>query len=355
MNKSIRFILLLIAVFLIGVAIVLLEQSSVQKRTGDTNVLPNLAAKNKASRFEAAKEISTPDGFINTDKITLSQLIGKKVILIDFWTYSCINCQRTTPYLNAWYEKYKDEGLEIIGVHTPEFDFEKDYDNVVKAVEKFGIKYPVILDNDYSTWQAYRNQYWPRKYLIDIDGYIVYDHIGEGGYAETEKKIQEALSERIQVLNMAGNVATDIVRPTGTLQVDSPKSLSPETYFGAKRNEFGNGVSSKTGLQTFSRPANINPNLANLSGDWDIKEEFAENKSKGAKIVFSYRAKIVYLVAGADKPVTVEVRRDGNLVKTIQVQTHQLYSLIEEQSYSEHTLELIIQTPGLQAFTFTFG
>ena len=141
-----------------------------------------LSAEVKSERYELAKEITTPDGFINTDgkPITINGLIGKKVILVDFWTYSCINCQRTTPYLNAWYEKYKDKGFVIIGVHTPEFEFEKDYNNVKMATGKFGIKFPVVLDNDFSTWTAYKNQYWPRKYLIDIDGYIIYDHIGEG-------------------------------------------------------------------------------------------------------------------------------------------------------------------------------
>jgi thiol-disulfide isomerase/thioredoxin len=133
-------------------------------------------------------------GYINThDGFRLSEIVGKKVVLVDFWTYSCINCQRTQPYLNAWYKKYKDAGLEIVGVHTPEFAFEKDRANVVAAVEKFGITYPVVQDNDYQTWGTYGNRYWPRKYLIDIDGYIVYDHIGEGGYEETEEKIQELL------------------------------------------------------------------------------------------------------------------------------------------------------------------
>ena len=148
---------------------------------------------NKEARYDKAKEISSPDGFINTAPITISELIGEKVILIDFWTYSCINCQRTLPYLNAWYEKYKDSGLAIVGIHTPEFGFEKEYDNVLAAAKKFGVTYPVVLDNDYATWRAYSNRYWPRKYLIDIDGYIVYDHSGEGAYDQTERKIQELL------------------------------------------------------------------------------------------------------------------------------------------------------------------
>ena len=150
----------------------------------------------KAKKYTSAREIVPGGGFINTEPFKLKDFIGKKVILLDFWTYSCINCQRTTPYLNAWYEKYKDQGLVIVGVHTPEFDFEKVYENVANAVKEEGIKYPVVQDNDYATWQTYENRFWPRKYLIDIDGYIIYDHIGEGAYDETERLIQTALKER---------------------------------------------------------------------------------------------------------------------------------------------------------------
>ncbi len=152
--------------------------------------------KNK-STFKKVPELSTIDGYINTEGkiITLESLRGK-VVLLDIWTYSCINCQRTLPYLNEWYTKYKDQGLEIVGLHTPEFAFEKLQKNVEEAVQKYNIQYPVVLDNDYSTWNALGNQFWPRKYLVDIDGYIVYDHIGEGSYRETEQAIQKALRER---------------------------------------------------------------------------------------------------------------------------------------------------------------
>jgi len=150
----------------------------------------------KSKKYEVAKEITTPDAFINTDSLTIKENIGKKVILIDFWTYSCSNCQRTIPHLNELQEKYADDGLLIIGVHTPEFEFEKDLENVKRAVEKYSIKYPVVMDNDFSTWRAYKNRYWPRVYLIDIDGFIVYDHIGEGAYKEIENKVIELLEEK---------------------------------------------------------------------------------------------------------------------------------------------------------------
>src|SRR3989344_3502091 len=191
-----RIILLILAVFAIAGAIYYFEAQRPMRaaQNGSTEITTSVP-----KNYPRARDLVSPEGYINTDNITLAELVGKKVILVDFWTYSCINCQRTQPYLNAWYEKYRAAGLEIIGVHTPEFEFEKNYENVKRAVEKAGIKYPVVQDNDYATWQAYGNRYWPRKYLIDIDGYIVYDHIGEGGYEETERKIQELLSMSVEI------------------------------------------------------------------------------------------------------------------------------------------------------------
>ncbi len=152
-------------------------------------------------------EIQNPAGFVNTNDqpFKIADYVGKQVILLDVMTYSCINCQRTFPYVNSWYEKYKDEGLIVIGVHTPEFAYEKDKANVEKAFAEFGIKFPTVLDNDYGTWRALGNRYWPRMYLIDIHGNIVYDHIGEGAYDETEAKIQELLKERTTVLSQAAS------------------------------------------------------------------------------------------------------------------------------------------------------
>ena len=164
----------------------------------------------KAAEYSRAKELVNPTGFINTPPFKLSDLAGQKVILIDFWTYSCINCIRTIPYLNAWYAKYKDLGLSIVGVHTPEFDFEKDLNNVTKAVQSFGIKYPVVLDSDYGTWDAYSNLYLPNEFLIDIDGFIVHQHTGEGNYDDTEHAIQAALKERAQVLGINETIPTDL-------------------------------------------------------------------------------------------------------------------------------------------------
>ncbi|MDA2935917.1 redoxin domain-containing protein [Patescibacteria group bacterium AH-259-L05] len=325
----------------------------------------------KIKQYEVAKEITTPDGFINIDTISVGELIGKKVILIDFWTYSCINCQRTFPYLSAWHEKYKDKGLVIIGVHTPEFRFEQKYENVLAAVKKFNLQYPVVLDNDYSTWHAYKNRYWPRKYLIDIDGFIVYDHIGEGGYEETETKIQELLKERMTIIGDEEDMSLEIVQPQGVEKVDFSKPRSPEIYFGAARNNLlGNGRRNIVGTQTLFEPTKIKTNVLYLVGVWELTDEFGENKSPGAKIIFRYSAQKVFFVASSENGVNVQILRDGISLEdeagrdiekddsktTLFIKQDGLYRLIEDpQGYGEHTLEIIIENPGLRAFTFTFG
>ena len=308
-----------------------------------------MTKENKTKRYELAKEISTPDGFINTEgkPVTIGEFVGKKVVLIDFWTYSCINCQRTTPYLNSWYEKYKDKGLVIIGVHTPEFEFEKNYNNVKTAVEKFGIKFPVVLDNDYSTWTAYKNRYWPRKYLIDIDGYVVYDHIGEGAYEETEQKIQDALTERMTVFGESGTIDQSL---TKEIPIQSG-ARSPEIYFGSAREP-------------------REKNFLFPSDGWNIMPEFAQNISSDASIVYRYTAKDVFFVAESDTEIVVEVLRDGkplgseagsDIVRTsdgktvLKIKEARLYKIIQSDQSETHTLELKVQKPGLKAFTFTFG
>ena len=359
--------ILIATLAIIAGAIYFINANSVSKTESNQSVavIPRISSEQnkmkkeeKSNRYQLAKEITTPDGFINTDgkAVTINDLIGKKIIMVDFWTYSCINCQRTTPYLNAWYEKYKDKGFVIIGIHTPEFEFEKDYRNVQTAVEKFGIKYPVALDNDYSTWTAYKNRYWPRKYLIDIDGYIVYDHIGEGAYDETERKIQELLKEREEALGMNGEINSDISQPKGIADVDSSMSRSPEIYFGASRNtHLGNGRANSVGTQNLSEPADIKINTLYLAGDWDIQNELAENKSGQAKIIFRYQAKNVYLVAGSANNAKIKIIKDGQFIGEQTVNEHKLYQIIKDSEHGEHALEIIIENPGSQFFTFTFG
>lgn len=368
--KNPKQLILWFVIALILASILYLQSQKPERTEENSEIQPRIASINKeekARQYQPAKEISSPDGFINTELVTIGEFVGKKVVLVDFWTYSCINCQRTIPYLNAWHEKYSDKGLVIIGVHTPEFQFEHKYENVLQAVQKFGIKYPVVLDNDYSTWDAYGNRYWPHKYLIDIDGFIVYDHIGEGGYAETENKIKELLGERSSVLGLRENIS-GVSEPENMITVDFGQVQSPEVYFGAGRNTYlGNGVVQKIGIQTLAEPADIETNILYLTGEWNFEDEFAENKNAPAKIIFRYRAKDVYLVASSDQEIRVKVLLDGKApgeasgedVKisdgSVTVKEDRLYKIIEGTNYGEHTLELIIENPGLRTFTFTFG
>ncbi|MBI2436684.1 MAG: redoxin family protein [Candidatus Magasanikbacteria bacterium] len=317
----------------------------------------------KELRYPKYKELVSPDRYLNTEGITIEEFVGKKVILLDIWAYSCINCQRTLPYITAWYDKYKDSGLEIIGIHTPEFAFEKLPQNVQQALDQFGIKYPVILDNEYKTWNAYGNRYWPRKYLIDIDGYIVYDHIGEGAYDETEKKIQELLKERAQRVDENTFIDNSIVQ----VEAETSKAQSPETYFGSLRNNYlANGIKKKSGVYNFEAPVRFSQNMLYLNGIWNITDEYAQNNSAQAKVIYTYRAKNVYIVGNAQNPVHVQVLRDGVSVTGsagsdvtdgfVTIHESKLYTLIDEpDGVEQHTLELIIQNPGVALYAFTFG
>ncbi len=353
--KRPEYIIGVILLVLLAVGIVILSAAPSQTKT-DSNVV--------ALGENPYKEIVDPSGFVNTDSITLGELVGKKVILVDFLTYSCINCQRTFPYMNAWYEKYKDQGLEIVGIHTPEFAFEKDINNVREAMKNFGIEYPIVLDNDYATWRAYGNRYWPRKYLIDIHGNVVYDHIGEGAYEETEEKIQELLAERAQALG-------DAMPDTSGLAASSvPKTnietRSPETYLGAFRNEYlMNGAKGQVGNQTFAVPETLFRNALYLGGDWNVASEYAESKTNSS-IVYKYYAKEVYIVAEADSDIEMEVWQDGKLVSSskgadvsdggiVTIKESRLYKLIKNDVAGEHTLELKVRGTGARFYAFTFG
>ncbi len=340
--------------------------TSVNTQSGGVVQVQSLLKPESDKGFSAAPDLTDVQGFINSKPFKLQDYIGKKVILIDFWTYSCINCQRTTPYLNSWWEKYNDKGLLIVGVETPEFEFEKHLENVQAGVDKLGIKYPVVQDNNYGTWNAYGNRYWPRKYLINLDGYVVYDHIGEGGYQETEQKIQEVLNERMAALGTTGSLTESLTSEQNDHLGDIQ---SPETYFGSGRNEyFGNGTGAQNGTQNLTRPKNIQLNQFYLNGNWEFSPEYAENKSENASIIYKYNSKNVYFVAGSDNGAKIKVLQDGQPVSGAAgddvakdgtgggfIKENRLYKLISNPSAGEHTLEIIIEEPGLKAFTFTFG
>ncbi len=323
---------------------------------------------NSTSSAVPYKEIVNPSGFVNTDgaPVRIADYVGKKVILLDIMTYSCINCQRTFPYVTAWYEKYKDDGLIVIGIHTPEFAFEKDKKNVEDAMKRFGITFPVVLDNDYGTWNAYGNRYWPRKYLIDIKGNVVYDHIGEGAYEETEMKIKELLGERAHMLEGATSLNLSNELAASRIQKKDVQARSPETYFGSLRNEYlGNGIRGRSGAQEFIVPEVIYPNTLYLGGTWNIDAESA-GSIKDATVVYRYDAKEVYIVASSDVGSAIEVWQDGKRVDSLAgddvdangvvlIKESKLYKLVKNAQRGEHTLELRVKGAGVSFFAFTFG
>ncbi len=349
-------------------------QNSVPDISGDKTTTPAIKNQPRDSKKTSGpvvanqyKEIVNPSGFVNSEPFTLGSLVGKKVILIDFLTYSCINCQRTFPYLDAWYDKYKNQGLEIVGIHTPEFAFEKDINNVREAMKKFGITHPVVLDNDYGTWNAYGNLYWPRKYLIDIYGNIVFDVVGEGQYAETEAKIQELLAQRTKVLGMAENMPkSGDALVSKNIPDQSVQASSPETYFGAQRNGLlANGISGSVGQQKFYLPSDFKNDALYLGGTWNFKNEYAESVSD-ASIIYKYNAKEVYIVAESDASAEIEVIQDGKLVTDVsgqdvqsgsllKIEESRLYKVIKNATRGDHTLELKVKSGKVRMYTFTFG
>lgn len=362
---------------------------AVNSSSSNSNVGVNKETKtHRPSGLPIAPELTNPSGFINTDgkAVRMADFKGKKVILLDVWTYSCINCQRTLPYVNAWYDKYKDQGLEIIGLHTPEFGFEKVQSNVEREVKKFGIKYPVVMDNEYGTWNAYGNSYWPRKYLINEYGEIIYDHIGEGGYEETEMQIQKALAGLNASTNVgSGNTnagkttsanigAGNMTDPKNKIVVDPTRVKSPEVYFGFNRNSYlANGKTATPGEQTFVAPkiTDIESNKLYLGGTWNFESEYVSTKVNAdntaqsdlqPKILFKYEAKNVYMVLSGKvgvnsvaTPAQVGVYVDGVKTKTITVKDQQLSTIVEGKDYGIHTVELRLESGELNAYTFTFG
>ncbi|HYL66522.1 MAG TPA: redoxin family protein [Nitrosopumilaceae archaeon] len=304
-------------------------------------------------------------GYINTTPDDLKNTMKNKVILYDFWTYSCINCIRTLPYITAWNEKYADKGLLIIGVHSPEFEFEKDINNVKFAVQKFGIKYPVVLDSDHQTWAAFGNQYWPREYITDYQGYIRHDHIGEGNYDETEKVIQQLLDERSKHLGLNIQADQSLVNMP---EYQFSNSQTPELYFGYNfvegRNYLGNSEGFNPGQTvTYSLPTQQNRDNYYLDGKWQNLPDSMKLVSDNGKIVLSYFAKSVHIVAANNS--TLQISLDGNSIKPsdsgddvqngiAHISENRLYNIVLTSQAGPHTLT-ITANPGFQIYTFTFG
>ena len=334
-------------------------------------IMDEEAIKQKSLLFQEAPELTGIAGYINTDPDIKIKSLKGKVVLVDFWTYTCINCIRTLPYLKSWDEKYRGKGLQIVGVHTPEFKFEQEYENVKAAVEKYQIKYPIVQDNAYATWRAYNNHYWPHKYLVDIDGFIRWDHIGEGAYDQAELFIQELLNERMERLGER-KVIEDMSKPSETIEVDFGKVNTPEIYFGFEftRGNFGNsGGLPANQIIDYSIPDKLNDNDVYLEGKWKVNEDNVELVSEEGKIILKYDAKAVNIVAGSGQGSEVEVLidnknadssnkgsditiKDGKGVSKIR--ESKLYNLVD-YDYGKHKIEIRIDGKGFKIYTFTFG
>ncbi|PIN73928.1 thiol-disulfide isomerase [Candidatus Woesearchaeota archaeon CG10_big_fil_rev_8_21_14_0_10_45_16] len=311
--------------------------------------------------FPLSPELTGITGYINADEGIHIRDFQGKVVLVDFWTYSCINCIRTLPYLTAWDAKYKDKGLVIIGVHAPEFEFEKDTDNVRMAMGKYGIEYRVVQDNNKQTWRAFQNRFWPRKYLIDSEGYIRYDHIGEGGYEETERKIQELLAE-----------ITDMPEEDITvLEEQVAVATTPELYLGyefalPRGQDVGDPGLKPGEAVEYSFPSTLKRDVIYLDGRWQSNADNVESLGDGS-LGLGFMARSVNIVADADDPVEVDVLVDDHYVTQeagsdvifdgersyIVVDEARLYNVVDGE-YQQAGLELKMHG-DVRVHSFTFG
>jgi cytochrome c biogenesis protein CcdA/thiol-disulfide isomerase/thioredoxin len=327
-----------------------------------------------ATQVQLTNEGSMPglDGavaWLNSPALKTKELRGK-VVVVDFWTYSCINCLRSVPYVEAWSEKYKNDGLVVIGVHTPEFAFEKDKGNVTKAVQDLKITYPVAIDSDYAIWKAFNNQYWPAHYFIDAQGNIRYHHFGEGKYAESEEVIQQLLKEKNAGLKTSGFVQVNASGSQAAADVNDVQS--PETYIGYSRQK--SYVSPEKIKQdsdaVYTAPARLHVNDWGLAGKWKVSDEHATLSAAPGKIIFRFHARDLHLVLGPGKngkPIRFRVLLDGAPPQDDHgvdidgkgdgtVKEYRLYQLIRQKGKVEdRTFEIEFLDPGVQAFAFTFG
>jgi thiol-disulfide isomerase/thioredoxin len=293
--------------------------------------------------------LSGATGWLNSEPLGPAELQGK-VVLVDFWTYTCINWLRTLPYIRAWAKEYENDGLVVLGVHTPEFPFEQDLDNVRRAVEDMQIEYPVALDGDYAIWDAFANRYWPALYFVDREGAIREHHFGEGRYEQSERVIQQLLAVDRELVSVDGLGAE--------AAADWDDLDSPETYLGDQRAE----------RRTDDPPASLRRNHWSLSGDWTTRAQGAVLNEAGGGIAFRFHARDLHLVlrAGAG-PVRFRVILDGDAPGDSHgldvdaqgngtVSEPRLYQLIRQPGrIEERTFEITFLEPGIEAYVFTFG
>jgi cytochrome c biogenesis protein CcdA/thiol-disulfide isomerase/thioredoxin len=337
------------------------------------NTAMMMQAKPPAGAEALPVEMTTPNfegavQWLNSPPLSAASLKGK-VVLVDFWTYSCINCLRAIPYVRAWAEKYKDQGLVVIGVHAPEFAFEKNVDNVKKAIADLKIDYPVAIDNNYAIWRAFDNEYWPAHYFIDAQGRVRHHHFGEGDYEQSERVIQQLLAEAGNK-NVAGGVV-DVKASGAEAAADTADVQSPETYVGYMRAE--NFLGAENAVNDAPHDyAMQTPRLNEwgLTGNWTIGPEHAVLNNADGSIYYRFHARDLHLVLGpgADgKPLRFRVTVDGKPpgdshgVDTDAdgngtIDGQRLYQLVRENGpVGDHTFEIHFLDPGAQAFSFTFG
>jgi thiol-disulfide isomerase/thioredoxin len=307
--------------------------------------------------------------WLNSPPLTAADLRGH-VVLVDFWTYTCINWLRTLPYVRAWADKYQDQGLVVIGVHTPEFDVEHGLDNVRRAVKDLGVEYPVAVDSDYAIWSAFDNHYWPALYFVDAQGQIRHHRFGEGGYQASEMILQQLLTEA-----GSGGISDELVSvdPTGVEAAADWASLrSPENYLGYERTEnFASSNGAVLGTRhVYEAPARLRLNHWALAGDWTVGRQAVALHQAEGRIAYRFQARDLHLVmgpAGPATPVRFQVRIDGEPPGAAHggdiddqgngtVTEPRLYQLIRQPGpVSERTFEISFLDPGIQAYVFTFG
>ncbi|KTC72398.1 cytochrome C biogenesis protein [Legionella birminghamensis] len=321
---------LIILFALFGLAGINVGEWLIEKEKNSQGIVTENQLINPLPVSYAAPQIAGVDSWINSAPLTLNSLKGK-VVLVDFWTYSCINCIRTLPYIENWYQKYQKDGLVVIGIHAPEFGFEQQLNNVKQAVKKFGITYPVALDNQLLTWQNFNNHYWPAHYLINQQGEVVYINFGEGGYDVMENNIRYLLGLNKQKENTDANV------PIASNQ-------TPETYLGNARAE------RKTDT------AVLPLHFWQLTGDWQSTPQYIENKEAGGRIIFHYQAKKVFLVieSSQNKMANIEVTTENGQKSEISITDARLYQLVTHKTAKEGIVSIKALTPHLRFYAFTF-
>ncbi|NWB69427.1 cytochrome c biogenesis protein DipZ [Pseudomonas sp. I8001] len=356
-----------------------LEQSLVEKlsakpeqKSGAMMAGGAMMAANRSDTLPVEGQLPPLDGavqWLNSEPLTAEALKGK-VVLVDFWTYSCINCLRTLPYVKAWAEKYRDQGLVVIGVHAPEFAFERDVNNVTKAMKDLGITYPVAIDNNYKIWRAFNNQYWPAHYFADAKGQIRYHHFGEGDYAESERVIQQLLREAGATKVAGGLIEADAKGIQAA--PDMNEVQSPETYLGFQRAEnfVTTGTLGTDKVVNYPAAGNLALNNWTLEGPWNVGGQQATLAATNGKIVYRFHARDLHLVLGpgADgKPVRFKVSIDGQAPGDAHgtdvapdgsgtVTEQRLYQLVRQPgAVKDRTFTIEFLDPQVAAYAFTFG